>query len=78
MEKLTKDSYIAWKEVAVAELRLLKVLPVVEGTHRPPSPFDSQYDYWQEICAMLDVKFATCLPLEQWAAVKNLPSLSRK
>jgi hypothetical protein len=78
MDKLTKDNFITWKNVTIAEFKFLKVYPVILGTHSSPSPLDNDYSYWEDICNMFDIKFASSIPPDQWVAVKDLPTLAKK
>jgi len=37
MEKVT-DDFAAWKNMVVSGFTYYRILPVINGTHRPPSP----------------------------------------
>src|SRR6267143_7038696 len=56
-----------------------RILPVINGTHRPPSPTKAvQFQYRESMSKLFEMKFTRTLPVEMWEAIKDKPSLSEK
>jgi len=78
IEKVT-DDFAVWKDIVVSGFTYYRILPVINGTHRPPSPTEAvQFQYWESISQLFEMKFARTLPVEMWEAIKDKPSLSEK
>jgi hypothetical protein len=79
MEKLADDNFAVWKNIVQTEFTYYRILPIINGTHRPPSPTEAlQFQYWESISQLFEMKFARTLPIEVWEAIKDKPSLSEK
>jgi hypothetical protein len=73
MEKLADDNFAVWKNIVQTEFAYYRILPTINGTHRPPSPNETlQFQYWESISQLFEMKFARTLPIEIWEAINEM------